>query len=84
MSNASDEDIVCAKHLNIKWGSLGVTIWDPMLFPYNIQLEKLGMGGSPNFSPKQLQYLLDLLTWGMALRLKRKVAAQFSVQFQSW
>ncbi|KAI8525503.1 hypothetical protein RHMOL_Rhmol13G0235000 [Rhododendron molle] len=36
-----------------------------------------GMGGSPNFAPKQLQYLLDLLTWGMALRLKGKVAVQF-------
>ncbi|XP_058189696.1 uncharacterized protein LOC131307284 [Rhododendron vialii] len=31
-----------------------------------------GMGGSPNFAPKQLQYLLDLLTWGMAFRRKRE------------
>lgn len=29
------------KHLNSKWGSSSVAIGDPMLFPYNIQLEKL-------------------------------------------
>ncbi|XP_058186023.1 TSL-kinase interacting protein 1 [Rhododendron vialii] len=29
------------KHLNSKWGSSSVAMGDPMLFPYNIQLEKL-------------------------------------------
>ncbi|XP_058224935.1 uncharacterized protein LOC131334084 [Rhododendron vialii] len=40
-SKCSQEDIICAKHLNSKWGSSSVAIGDPMLFPYNIQLEKL-------------------------------------------
>ncbi|KAL6957744.1 hypothetical protein U1Q18_050210 [Sarracenia purpurea var. burkii] len=29
------------KHLNSKWGNSSVAIGDPMLFPYNIQLENL-------------------------------------------